>query len=130
MNVPVATQHMGGQHILFNPPHGCEMTRKRSLKEPEQRATPRFRGALHVIAECGCKGMTRNLSSTGVFFETDGSLSPGQSIEFSIVLDHLYPDRSVCLKCKGMIARVEENGQKICVATTIDSHYIVDQHQY
>jgi len=91
----------------------------------DQREAPRFPGAVPVITESG-KGITRDLSGSGIFFETDGSFSPGQTIEFSLVLEHLYPDRPVCLKCKGAIVRIENSGQKIGVATTIDSYSIED----
>ena len=91
----------------------------------EQRETPRFQGALPVVTECG-KGITCNLSSSGVLFETAGSFSPGQSIEFSIVLNYLDPGHPVCLKCNGSIVRVEKKGERIGVAATIDAFSIVD----
>jgi hypothetical protein len=97
------------------------------MQDSELREAPRFPGVLPLMTE-GHKGMTRDLSSSGVFFETDGSFSPGQSIEFTVVLEHLYPDRPVCLKCKGAIVRVENNGQRIGVAATIDSYTIEDHH--
>ena len=95
------------------------------MKESEKRVAPRFESAVPVVTECG-KGICRDLSSSGVFFETDASFAPGQSIEFEIYLEHLYPDHPVCVKCKGSIVRVEKKGQKIGVATTIDSYSIVD----
>lgn len=98
------------------------------MKEHEQRKTPRFQSEMPVVTGCGCKGMIRDFSNTGVFFETDGSLSPGQPIEFSIILEHLYPGNPVCLKCTGAIVRVEKSGQRIGVATTIDSYSIEDHH--
>lgn len=94
-------------------------------KGSEQREAPRFKGDMPVLTERG-KGITCDLSSSGILFETDGSFSPGQPIEFSIVLEHLYSDRPVCLKCKGSIVRVEKRGKKIGVATTIDSYLIED----
>jgi hypothetical protein len=97
------------------------------MQGSELRESPRCPGAIPVITEAG-KGITRDFSGSGVFFETNGSFSPGQSIEFSFVLEHLYPDRPVCLKCKGAIVRVEKNGLKIGVAATIDSYTIEDHH--
>jgi hypothetical protein len=97
------------------------------MKGSELREAPRFPGSLPVLTE-NSKGITRDLSHSGIFFETDGSFSPGQSIEFSFVLEHLYPDRPVCLKCKGSIVRVEKKGQRTGIATTIDSYSIEDHH--
>jgi len=95
------------------------------MRGPEQRQAPRVQGALPIVTECG-KGITRDLSTSGVFFETDGSFSPGQSIEFSIYFEHLCPDRPVCVNCKGAIVRVEKKGDMIGVAASIDSCYILD----
>ena len=98
------------------------------MKGSELRESPRFKGDVPVLTESG-EGITRDLSGSGVFFETDGSFSTGQAIEFSIILEHLYPDRAVRLQCKGMVVRVEKKDQKIGVATTIDSYTIVDHIQ-
>ena len=95
------------------------------MQESGQREANRFTSALPVVTERG-KGITRDLSCTGIFFETEGSFSSGQSIDFAIPLEHLYPDCHVFLKFKGTIVRVEKNGQSIGVATTIDSYSIED----
>jgi hypothetical protein len=91
------------------------------LKGSELRREPRHQGKLPVELESG-KGVTRDFSGSGVFFETDRSFSPGQLIEFSLVLEHIDPDRPVRLKCRGEIVRVEESGQKIGVAAAINSY--------
>ena len=96
------------------------------MQEYELRESARFLGAMPVTTE-NTQGITRDLSSSGIFFETDGSFASGQTIEFSILLEHLYPDHPVCLKCKGSIVRVEKKGPGIGVATTIDSYTIEDQ---
>ncbi|MFH1843871.1 MAG: PilZ domain-containing protein, partial [bacterium] len=66
--------------------------------------------------------ITRDFSSSGIFFETDKSFTPGQAIEFTMVLEHVDPQGPVRLKCIGEIIRVEEIGQKIGVAATIKSY--------
>ena len=91
------------------------------VKESEKRRATRHPGALPVKFEDG-KGITRDFSSSGIFFETDKSFTPGQAIEFTIVLEYVDPDRPVRLKCMGEIVRVEENGQKIGVAAAIKSY--------
>jgi hypothetical protein len=98
------------------------------MKGSDLREAPRFKGDVPVLTEGG-EGVTRDLSGSGIFFETDGSFSTGQPIEFSIILEHLYPDRPVRLQCKGSVVRVEKKGQKVGVATTIDSYTIVDHVQ-
>ena len=91
------------------------------MKEPEGRREPRHRGKLPVELESG-KGVTRDFSGSGVFFETDRSFTPGQPIEFTLVLEHIDPERPVRLRCKGEIVRVEESGEKIGVAAAINSY--------
>jgi hypothetical protein len=91
------------------------------VKKPEQRRDKRHQGKLPVHLESG-NGITRDFSVSGVFFETDRSFSPGQKIEFTLVLEHIDPERPVHLKCSGEILRVEENGQKIGVAVAINSY--------
>src|SRR4030043_1534430 len=88
------------------------------VKEAEKRRAPRPPGALPVKFEDG-KGITRDFSSSGIFFETDKSFTPGQAIEFTIVLEYVDPDRPGRLKCMGEIVRAEENGQKIGVPPPI-----------
>ena len=88
--------------------------------EKKDRAT-RHRGATPIELKDG-KGITRDFSSTGIFFETDKSFTQGQPIEFTIVLENVDPDRPVRVKCRGEIVRVEESGQKIGVAATICSY--------
>jgi len=91
------------------------------MKESEKRRAPRHQGKLPVKLKGG-KGITRNFSSSGIFFETDRSFSPGQPIEFTIMLEHADPAGHIRMKCQGEIVRVEESGQKIGVAATIDSY--------
>ncbi len=91
------------------------------MKRSEQRREPRHKGKLHVELGSG-KGITRDFSSSGIYFETNRSFTPGQSIEFTIVLRHIDPKSPVHLKCQGEIIRVEENEQKIGVAAAIESY--------
>ena len=98
------------------------------FKGSEAREAPRFPGALPVITGSS-KGITRDLSSSGIFFETDDSFLPGQTIEFSIILEYLHPERPVYVQCSGAIVRVEKNGTKICVAATIDSYSLIEHLQ-
>ena len=87
----------------------------------ENRGSPRYEVALPV--EVGCEKCTsRDVSTSGIFFETDKSFSPGQPIEFTIVLEHVDPAHPVRLKCLGKIVRVDESGQKIGVAAAISSY--------
>jgi len=91
------------------------------VKESEKRRAHRHQGAAPIELEEG-KGVTRDFSSTGIFFETDQSFTPGQAIEFTIMLERVDPDRPVRLKCRGQIVRIEKSDHKIGVAAAIRSY--------
>lgn len=94
---------------------------------PDRRAAPRFRGQIPVELGYGdnrYEGMTRDFSSSGIYFETltDPSVSPAQLIEFALPLEHFRPGQLVRLRCSGEVVRVKENARK-GVAVAIRSHW-------
>ena len=98
--------------------------RIRIVKESEKHRATRHRGATPIELKDG-RGITRDFSSTGIFFETDKSFTQGQPIDFTIVLENVNPDGPVRVKCRGEIVRVEESGQKIGVAVTLSPYNFV-----
>ncbi len=62
-------------------------------------------------------GITRNVSASGVFFETDVNYAAGSEISFSIELDG--PGGKIMLRCQGQIVRVEQLDGKFGVAVKI-----------
>ncbi len=62
-------------------------------------------------------GITRDVSASGVFFETDGNYVAGSEISFSIELEG--PGGKMMLRCQGQIVRVEQRDGKIGVAAKI-----------
>jgi hypothetical protein len=67
-------------------------------------------------------GITRDVSVSGVFFETDLSISAGTGIIFSIILEHVDPAGPIRLHCHGEVVRVERVHDKFGVAVAIDQH--------
>jgi len=63
------------------------------------------------------KGTTRNVSATGIFFETDASYAFGSSISFAVGLD--TPTGKMLLKCHGDIVRIEPRLERVGVAVEI-----------
>jgi len=98
--------------------------RIRLVKKSEKQRATRHRGATLIELKDGI-GITRDFSSTGIFFKTDKSFTKGQPIDFMIVLENVDPDRLVRVKCRGEIVRIEESGQKIGVAVAISSYNFV-----
>ena len=63
-------------------------------------------------------GITRNISTSGIFFETDVDYAPGSEIIFAIELDG-PAERNLILRCRGMVVRVEHRAGKVGVAVEI-----------
>jgi hypothetical protein len=63
-------------------------------------------------------GVTRNISTSGIFFETDVHYTPGSEINFAIELDGPQ-GKKVMLRSRGEIVRIELRGGKVGVAVKI-----------
>src|SRR5262245_43133655 len=98
----------------------------RSLQD--RRRAPRFRVALPIELTDGT-AVTRDLSACGVFFVTSRAFVPGEDIQFALVLEHVDPGRSVRLRCRGRVVRVEPYGTGMGVAVAI-SAYRLDSRVY
>lgn len=86
----------------------------------DRRRAWRYPANLGVSLDSG-QGVSRDVSASGIYFETDAALAPGQTISFSFKLDNIYPDVQLDLHCKGKIVRVEQRGGQLGVAATIDA---------
>lgn len=91
----------------------------------ERREATRLPIGLPVELERG-KGWTRDVSASGVFFETDAAPSPGAPIKFSMLLEYAYPT-PLRLDCEGQIIRVERRGGKVGVAAAITAYHLKPQ---
>jgi hypothetical protein len=98
-------------------------------QDSENRRSYRHTGKLPLEFDSG-KGVTKDYSGSGVFFETDKSFSPGQKIEFSIYLQDISADLPRYMRCSGEIVRVESKGEKIGVAATIKEYSFTDLPHY
>jgi PilZ domain-containing protein len=65
--------------------------------------------------------ISRDVSASGIYFETDAWLAPGQTFSFAFTLERVYPDVRLDLECAGTIVRVERRKGRFGVAATIDS---------
>lgn len=79
----------------------------------EKRGEERVRTALPVNVGI-TTGITRDVSATGMYFETDASYAVGSTV--SIALDVDTPQGRMLFKCRGEILRVERQGKKVGVA--------------
>jgi len=88
---------------------------------PDRRRAPRVRVELRVEWDHET-GLTRDISAGGAFFVTQGSCSPGDPIEVTLVLEHLDPDHPVRLHCRGQVVRVEPGDGTMGVAIAITAY--------
>lgn len=65
-------------------------------------------------------GVTRDVSSSGVYIRTDEVLTPGLDIQFSLELAYAF-DTAVHLCCRGRVLRVERERDGLGVAARITS---------
>jgi hypothetical protein len=86
------------------------------VPQSEQRREERVPTALQVRLD-GATGVTRDVSASGIFFETEASYAEGSEIAFSVDLE--TPGGKMVLNCKGAIVRVERGQSRIGVAVRI-----------
>lgn len=70
----------------------------------------------------GVHGITRDISTTGVFLEVGSPYAPGSIIEFTVTLSS--PTGDLMFSCEGEVLRSEELEEKYGVATKILSMYL------
>ena len=87
----------------------------------ERRQALRFPMTLPVEFERG-SGITRNISTSGVFFETDKVFSAGDPIRLTLVLEPTFPGIPTCLHCQGQIVRAEQHEEKVGVGVAFTSY--------
>lgn len=87
----------------------------------ERRGAPRYAMALMVNSKAAI-GVTRNVSATGVLFESAAGELPreGQELGFQLSLQTLGAQ----VGCRGRVVRVEQSGRRFLVATTIDDWHL------
>ena len=82
-----------------------------------RRAQQRVSAVLPVKLDGKAVGVTRDISPSGIFFETDADMADGSAIHFSLEFDN--PSGKLLLECTGEIVRVERVGGKVGVAAKI-----------
>jgi hypothetical protein len=88
----------------------------------DRRQTHRIAVQLPLELENG-KGVTRDVSASGVFFLTDVSFSIGTPITFCLLLEQVDPLGPLRVRCQGQVVRLECCKGKAGVAVAISEHY-------
>ena len=82
----------------------------------ERRAQERVTTALSVFLGIA-KGVTRDVSATGVFFESTVALDIGSTVDFSVEFG--TPGGRMMIHCNGKVVRREERGDGVGVAVRV-----------
>ncbi|QWD77366.1 PilZ domain-containing protein [Polynucleobacter sp. MWH-Svant-W18] len=64
------------------------------------------------------KGIVKDISTTGIYFEIDQSQSVGSDIDFVLDLD--TPGGPIQIQCHGTVIRIEEISGRIGIGATIN----------
>jgi len=91
--------------------------------ERGQRLADRFASELPIHLN-GVDGLTKNVSATGVYFETTTSADPGSKVTF--VVEVVINGQSVNMVCSGQVVRVERQPDKVGVAVKLTSSFFTD----
>jgi len=81
----------------------------------ERRIGERFKLALPVQLKNGT-GITRDISTSGIFFETESAHSVGETIRLSLNFEH------ETLQCEARVVRVEPRNGQFGVAVELVSY--------
>ena len=88
----------------------------------ERRQAFRYPIRLRAELEQG-SGMTRDISTSGVFVETDHAFSIGNSIRLTLVLEPTFHGVPTHLHCQGKIVRVQQDEGKQGVGIAFTSYW-------
>lgn len=88
-----------------------------------QRWADRFDTELPIEIN-GIQSLTKNISATGVFFETDTHQVPGSHIQFTVEV--VVRGQKFKPVYKGEVTRVEKNDDKTGVAVKLDTSFFSD----
>lgn len=86
------------------------------MSETKRRDT-RVKAVLPLNMQGRVAGVTKDVSASGVFFETDHDMADGSPIEFAMEIDG--PSGKMVLRCSGQVVRVDRSGTKVGVAVKI-----------
>jgi hypothetical protein len=87
----------------------------------DRRVAKRYAVALPVDLTPG-RAVTRDVSETGIYFETSQPLAAGATLRFILTLGQNDPDGRFRVECEGRIVRVEHRGPTLGVAAHIVSY--------
>lgn len=81
--------------------------------DEDKRSATRYQVVVPVQLQNGSTGRTRNMSTSGIFFETEQEYSLGEIIQLSVVLN------GSTVQCGGRVIRVERLEREFGIAVEL-----------
>jgi len=88
-----------------------------------QRSAERLRSELPIEFN-GVRGLTKNISATGVYFETTVNQEPGSKVNFSVEVT--INGEKITMVCSGEVVRVDHNNEKVGIAVKLAHSFFTD----
>lgn len=88
-----------------------------------QRAADRFISELPIEIS-GSQGLTRNISATGVYFETTIDPAPGSKVNFAIEVT--VKGEALKMICSGEVVRVDHKDEAIGIAVRLANSFFAN----
>lgn len=88
-----------------------------------ERGSDRFETELQVNID-GVGGLTRNISATGIYFETGTVHEPGSRVHFTIEM--MVQGQKKKLVCDGEVVRVDHKGSTVGIAARLVESFFAD----
>jgi PilZ domain. len=85
----------------------------------DERRAPRFHATFPVEIE-PAGGVTIDMSSSGIAFESSHPYEPGDEIVLRILLGRAGSPTALELRCRGRVVRVEPGDEKSRIAATVE----------
>jgi hypothetical protein len=87
----------------------------------QKRRHQRVPSAIPFTLDDGSGAITRDLSPSGVYFETDGKLAVGSVVRFALEFDN--PSGDLLFQCVAQVVRLQDANGKLGVgAKIVESH--------
>ena len=96
---------------------------RKSTLADGQRSADRFDTQLPVEID-GIPSLTRNISATGMYVETDTHQTPGSHIHFTVEV--VVWGKKLKLVCDGEVVRVDQKGDKTGIAVKLDNSFFAN----
>ncbi|MBT9505788.1 PilZ domain-containing protein [Rhodoferax sp.] len=103
------------------------MEHKKTQNQPpgvkHDRGADRFDTAL-AVEMGGVQGLTRNISATGIYFETETTQEPGSRVQFTVEVN--VRGEKLKLVCEGEVTRVDRKDGTLGIAAKLVSSFFAD----